>query len=212
MRRQLLLDKDDFWDGKGPYLKKFLEEATCAGKPCMTLEKLRNTVLAPVLWNGIELHQSPPFQMENDDFVNFLYPSAYLDDYIDGINEWLAYYMPADGLMATMNTLDQSSWPMSPQSLTFGEGLSEQMKQWPKHFKFEDYSEGDFVIDMTELLNCLETQEDFWTETRKSSPTDFWSALLRSKCKPSSQRLLNLIRATLVCPYGSADAERLFSL
>ena len=127
-----------------------------------------------------------------------------MDDYIDGINEWLAYYMPADGLMATMNTLDQSSWPMSPQSLTFGEGLSEQMKQWPKHFKFENYSEGDFVIDMTELLNCLETQEDFWTETRKSSPTDFWSALLRSKCKPTSQRLLNLIRATLVCPLAAS--------
>ena len=135
------------------------------------------------------------------------YPSSYLDNFIDGINEQLKEYMPADGITAAMNALDQSSWPEAIGTLH----LPEAVKDWPKHFNLEDYTEEEFLSDMSNLIQCLEDEKTFWTDTRKSKPSEFYSALLRSPCRPSSPKLLKLLQITLVTPFGSADAERLFS-
>ena len=205
-RKRLLLDKDKFSNGEMMYLKHLLEEATCDGVPCKTLEKFMNP-FSQVVWNTILLHDLPTLTVATEELVMLQYPTTYLEDFIDGINDQLNAYMPADGVTATMNSLDQSAWPESIGTFQ----LPVAVKDWPKQFHLSEYAEEEFLSDMNNLIQCLEDEKNFWTDTRKSKPSEFYSALLRSRCRPSSPRLLKLLQMTLVTPFGSADAERLFS-
>ena len=79
LRNTLLLDKEVFLDGESLFVQRFLSEVTCNGVPCKKFHTLINTVETPVIWNGIELHQGPPFQMGTVPFNYFQYPVDYLE-------------------------------------------------------------------------------------------------------------------------------------
>ena len=56
----------------------------------------------------------------------------------------------------------------------------------------------------------IETIE--FLENRKAHSLHFWSKMLATESLPWSKEIKNFIRAILVLPIGSADAERGFSI
>lgn len=208
-KQRLLAGTAKIRRGEGVFLSDLLRQSQCEGAPC---QNLANYEHLNAVWLGMQLHEDPWMDINEDRAVNFQRLSTFMDDYLDAIDAELERYFPEDDLMKTMASLDQSSWPVNIMKVLEDSELISDIKMWPSHFHLGNYTETQFFGDFSNLIVCVNEHQDFWCNNRDSEPEKFWSALLSSPCRNQmSYWLVFLIKASLCTPLGSADAERCFS-
>ena len=225
------------FNGEGVWSKEFLSEATCPTEvdpmsttPCTSLSNFENSpevewrglTLMPniktheVKENGVEVTKivdgEPVTTTEDNIWVTKNYDpvSSFLSQYIDSIREKIDKYFPDDELMEVSEVLNQREWPYRVEQVLDSEKIMNGLKKWPKVFGLESEIP-DITEDIKKLVEVLQDGEKIkWCNRRQSSPTDFWNLLLSKGVL--TPNLKKLVQKTITFPYGSAEAERMFSL
>ena len=142
--------------------------------------------------------------------------STFMSDYLAKLEEILEGYWPTDEMMEVLSKLDQGLWPLNLNFVTDeGSQIIEAFKKWPTLFPnfpgpaiLTEEKMLDYYNKIIDFLSDNRKSGTFWCKFHKSSPTDFWSLLLIYMKDDLGTDIQRLIKATLSCPFGSADAER----
>ena len=167
----------------------------------------------PVLEN-INLQQEIEVDNERTSTVPMSYAplSSYLEDYTKTIREKIEFYLGDDKLMKVAKSLDQVEWPTDLNEIKNSPQLMEGFRLWPEIFKYDEITPEIMNEEVNELIRQLTDPESQikWCDIWQSDPTSFWSLLLTDG--NLSQNMIKLVESTLAMPYGSAQAERFFSI
>ena len=175
------------------------------------------------VWKPIEApaFEEPTFNPENIDLEELVIGeraetykalSTFKAAYTQTIREQIEFYLGDDKLMKVAGSLDQVEWPHDLNKIKDSPELMEGFRLWPEIFKYNEMTPEVMNAEVDELIRILSNEESQirWCDIWESDPTSFWSLLLTDgNLSPNMKRL---VEATLAMPYGSAQAERMFSI
>ena len=177
------------------------------------------------LWKPIEApaFEEPTFDAENDDLQEFVIDestaaapyqplSSFKGSYTNTIREKIEFYLADDNMMTVANSLDQLGWPSDLTKIKDSDELMKGFRLWPDIFKYDQITPEIMDQEVDELIRQLTDPESQikWSDILQSDATSFWSLLLTDGNLSANMKLL--VESTLAMPYGSAQAERFFSL
>ena len=139
--------------------------------------------------------------------------SSFKDAYIDSITEKLESFLPTDELAEVMQSLDQAKWPLRVRHVLNDADITRHWQDWPGLFAISELKDYNNTIheDMTQVINFLALNPDFWCANHKSPATDFYMQLL-IHFKSIPDKLATLIKATASVVSSGADVERSYSV
>ena len=196
-----------FEDNDDSGTKKFLSNVICgdmqANVKCMTLENYEAAEY--VIWKGIKLeslHYNGNFQ--------FPLLSELKEGYVNLIIELLQDYFP-DLKINDFDILDQRSWNTDVPlvKVTVDAKITSVMKEL-KTVPPRGVGVKTIAKEFLNLAKKIQESQD-WCQINKSTPSMFWSNILRNDNYDMSATLRKIIRSAMSIPAGSAAAERIFA-
>ena len=171
----------------------------------------------PVLYRNMEEEEEDEIGQETQNtrvFKKHLEKvSSFKDAYIDSITDKLDSFLPVDELAEVMQSLDQFHWPLRVRHVLNNDEITRHWQNWPGLLAIPELKDYNNTIheDMTQVIDFLALNPDFWCAHHKSPTTDFYMQLL-IHFKSMPDKLATLIKATASIVSSGADVERSYSV